>query len=280
MMMAPRLAALLALLTACVTQPKLHVAVTGPAAPALPAGRPIAIDERDPLPPDLVERALLVAEAYHRYDDALSAMEEEARGRGCDTLARLQSSWGHGRTMIAAVCASRTASTTFTSTTSGLAVQLETTPAGARVYAWSSSPAVSRGDLVNDWRAAAPTRALCVAPCTTHLVPGSYILGYAPDDGAPRFGEHLELAGPAAVDLRMKDNSSWRLAGVLVMVGGPLLVAGGVVVGTQTEDYGIRTGVVVGGSLLLVASGLVGLSLLKTSDEVVVTARDAAPGVR
>lgn len=64
--------------------------------------------------------------------------------------------------------------------------------------------------------------------------------------------------------LRMKDNSSWRLAGVLVMVAAPLLAAGGVVVGTQTEDYGIRTGVVLGGSLLLVASGLVGLSAYRS----------------
>lgn len=49
---------------------------------------------------------------------------------------------------------------------------------------------------------------------------------------------------------------------------------------TQTENNGIRTGVIVGGSLLLVASGIVGLSLLGTSDEVVVTARDAPPDVR
>jgi hypothetical protein len=278
-MIAPRLAALLSLVTACAT-PQLHVAVTGPAAPALPAGRPVALDERDPLAPDLVERALLVADAYERYGEALAAMEAEARGRGCDTLARVQSIWAQRRVLIAAVCASRTASTTRTATTSVVTVDLTTTPAGARVYAWSSSPAVSRGDLLDDWPAAAPTRALCVAPCTAHLVPGSYILGYAPDDGAPRFGEQLGLAGPAAVDLRMKDNSSWRLAGVLVMVGAPLLAAGGVVVGTQTEDYGVRTGVFVGSSLLLVASGLVGLSLLKTSDEVVVTARDAPPDVR
>lgn len=64
------------------------------------------------------------------------------------------------------------------------------------------------------------------------------------------------------------------------MVGAPLLAAGGVVVGTQTEDYGIRTGVIVGGGLLIIASTFVGLSVLGVSDEVVVTARDAPPDVR
>lgn len=274
-MIAPRLAALLSLVTACAT-PQLHVAITGPAAPALPAGRPVALDERDPLAPDLVERALLVAASYERYGEALAAMEAEARGRGCDTLARVQSIWAQRRVLIAAVCASRTASTTRTATTSFVTVDLTTTPAGARVYALSSSRAVSLGGEHDQWPSGPMTRALCVAPCTARLYPGLYRFGFAPDDGAPRFGDALALDAPTAVDVRTRDKGSWRLAGALVMGGGALVAAGGVVGATQTEDNDVRAGVFIGGILLIIASTFVGLPMLWTPDEVFVTTRDVA----